>query len=41
MTADSIFTGSSLCVVGNINCDVKTAPLRAGEHLFADGETRA
>ncbi len=35
------FTGSSLCVVGNINRDVKTAPLRAGEHLFADGETSA
>jgi sugar/nucleoside kinase (ribokinase family) len=36
---DSVFAGSSLCVVGNINRDVKTAPLRAGEHLFADGET--
>lgn len=33
------FAGSSLCVVGNINRDVKTAPLRAGQHLFADGET--
>jgi sugar/nucleoside kinase (ribokinase family) len=33
------FAGSSLCVVGNINRDIKTSPLRAGEHLFADGET--
>src|SRR5436190_13983727 len=39
MTNDPIFGGSSLCVVGNINRDVKTAPVRAGEHLFADGET--
>lgn len=39
MNSDSIFSGSSLCVVGNINRDVKTAPVRAGEHLFADGET--
>ena len=39
MLDESAFTGSSLCVVGNINRDVKTAPMRAGEHLFADGET--
>jgi len=39
MNSDSIFSGSSLCVVGNINRDVKTAPMRAGEQLFADGET--
>ena len=30
---------SSLCVVGHINRDIKTAPLRAGDHLFKDGET--
>jgi len=36
---DPVFGGSSLCVVGNINRDVKTARIRAGEHLFADGET--
>ena len=36
---ESIFIGSSLCVVGNINRDVKTAPVRAGEFLFSDGET--
>ena len=39
MNNDPIFRGSSLCVVGNINRDVKTAPVRAGEHLFEDGET--
>jgi 2-dehydro-3-deoxygluconokinase len=39
MQADSMFTGSSLCVVGNINRDVKTAPLRADAALFSDGET--
>jgi sugar/nucleoside kinase (ribokinase family) len=39
MSSDGIFEGSSLCVVGNINRDVKTAPLRAQESLFHDGET--
>lgn len=39
MNNDPIFSGSSLCVVGNINRDVKTAPVRAGEHLLTDGET--
>lgn len=39
MSNDPIFGGGSLCVVGNINRDVKTAPVCAGEHLFADGET--
>jgi 2-dehydro-3-deoxygluconokinase len=39
MQADSLFFGSSLCVVGNINRDVKTAPLRPDIALFADGET--
>jgi hypothetical protein len=39
MSSEPPFVGRSLCVVGNINRDVKTAPLRAGEHLFRDGET--
>ncbi len=34
-----MFKGSSLCVVGNINRDVKTSPLHAGEHLLRDGES--
>jgi sugar/nucleoside kinase (ribokinase family) len=36
---DSLFRSGSLCVVGNINRDIKTAPLAPGEHLFHDGET--
>jgi sugar/nucleoside kinase (ribokinase family) len=39
MQADSVFSGTSLCVVGNINRDVKTAPMRVDAALFADGET--
>ena len=39
MSSERPFEGSSLCVVGNINRDVKTAPLPPGEHLFSDGET--
>jgi sugar/nucleoside kinase (ribokinase family) len=39
MPTESIFQGSSLCVVGNINRDVKTANFAAGNHLFTDGET--
>src|ERR1700761_9011933 len=39
MPIEREFAGSSLCVVGNINRDIKTAPLHPGEHLFLDGET--
>jgi sugar/nucleoside kinase (ribokinase family) len=39
MLTESAFATSSLCVVGNINRDIKTAPLNAGSNLFADGET--
>jgi len=39
MQAETLFRGGSLCVVGNINRDVKSAPLPAGTALFADGET--
>jgi sugar/nucleoside kinase (ribokinase family) len=34
-----MFEDAALCVVGNINRDIKTAPLRAGEHLLHDGES--
>src|SRR5688572_15424676 len=37
LSEDTLKTGS-LCVVGNINRDVKTAPFR-GENILADGET--
>jgi sugar/nucleoside kinase (ribokinase family) len=30
-----------LCVVGNLNRDLRTAPIPAGEYLFDDGETSA
>jgi hypothetical protein len=39
MLNEAIFKTAKLCVVGNINRDFKTAPLRAGSHLFEDGET--
>jgi sugar/nucleoside kinase (ribokinase family) len=39
MSAENMFQDTSLWVVGNFNRDVKTAPIRAGEHLFSDGET--
>ena len=34
-----MFKSSSLCVVGNINRDVKTSPFHAGDHLLRDGES--
>lgn len=39
MLSESAFQAGSLCVVGNINRDIKTAPLRAEPKLFEDGET--
>src|SRR5438128_350210 len=39
MLIDPSFKGSSLCVVGNINRDVKTTPFKPGEHLLRDGES--
>ncbi len=39
MRNDSVLKAGSVCVVGNINRDIKTAPLAAGEHLLRDGET--
>jgi len=39
MLDECAFRQSSLCVVGNLNRDVKTAPLRPGKTLFHDGET--
>jgi sugar/nucleoside kinase (ribokinase family) len=38
MLDEALFEGSSLCVVGNINRDVKTAPFTPG-NLLHDGET--
>jgi sugar/nucleoside kinase (ribokinase family) len=39
MLTDTTIFSDSLCVIGNINRDLKTAPLRVGDHLFKDGET--
>jgi ribokinase len=36
---EAIFQSAKLCVVGNINRDIKTSPLPGGDYLFADGET--
>jgi sugar/nucleoside kinase (ribokinase family) len=33
------FRGRRLCVVGNLNRDLRSAPIAPGEHLFRDGET--
>ena len=35
---DVSFASSSLCVAGNVNRDIKTAPFAPGSHLFQDGE---
>jgi sugar/nucleoside kinase (ribokinase family) len=39
MLSETSFKTGRLCVVGNINRDVKTAPFRAGTQLLEDGET--
>jgi 2-dehydro-3-deoxygluconokinase len=39
MLDETAFGGGSLCVVGNINRDVKTSPVAADGQLFNDGET--
>src|SRR4026208_1336473 len=39
MLSERDLQGSSLCVVGNLNRDLKTAPIRPDPSLFSDGET--
>lgn len=39
MTQAAPFTSASLCVAGNLNRDIRIAPLPAGSYLFEDGET--
>jgi sugar/nucleoside kinase (ribokinase family) len=39
MIDPSSFRGRRLCVVGNLNRDLRIAPITPGEHLFRDGET--
>src|SRR5688572_25866729 len=39
MLTEAALQDKPLCVVGNINRDIKTAPFRSGAHLFQDGES--
>jgi sugar/nucleoside kinase (ribokinase family) len=39
MLDESAFKSGNLCVVGNINRDIKTAPMPSGGFLLRDGET--
>ncbi len=39
MLSEELFKSGRLCVVGNINRDIRTAPFPAGPGLFRDGET--
>lgn len=39
MLDESVLRESQLCIVGNINRDIRTTPIPCGEYLFADGET--
>ena len=39
MTPAAPFASASLCVVGNLNRDLRTAPVAPGSYLFEDGET--
>src|SRR5689334_23568131 len=41
MLDESAFVGRRLCVVGNVNRDLRTAPVPAGDYLLQDGETSA
>jgi len=39
MTSVAPFAAASLCVAGNLNRDLRIAPVAAGGYLFQDGET--
>jgi sugar/nucleoside kinase (ribokinase family) len=39
MTVRTRFASASLCVVGNLNRDLRIAPVAPGNYLFKDGET--
>lgn len=39
MTIAAPFAGASLCVAGNLNRDLRIAPVAPGSYLFEDGET--
>src|SRR5262245_18948336 len=39
MLDESLLREAKLCVVGNVNRDIKTALIAPGDYLFSDGET--
>src|SRR5437870_13833630 len=39
MLNETVFQGANICVIGNINRDIKCAPFRPSAQLFDDGET--
>jgi len=39
MLDEQSFRTADICIVGNINRDVRISPIPAGDYLFADGET--
>ena len=39
MLDETSFTSANICVVGNINRDIRISPIPSGDYLFADGET--
>jgi 2-dehydro-3-deoxygluconokinase len=39
MLDERSFSAANICIIGNINRDIKTTPIPPGGYLFADGET--
>lgn len=39
MTCTTLFAGATLCVAGNLNRDMRIAPVTPGDYLLQDGET--
>jgi sugar/nucleoside kinase (ribokinase family) len=39
MLDERFFSATNICIVGNINRDIKLSPIPPGSYLFADGET--
>jgi hypothetical protein len=39
MLDERFFSAANICIVGNINRDIKISPIPPASYLFADGET--
>src|SRR3974390_521199 len=39
MLSEDVFRTANICVVGNINRDIKTSAIPPGNYIFEDGET--